>query len=238
MNRPTSTASPRGAEASAGCGCRCMRSLVRWAVVAVVAVAAFVLVMESQKHRGYIFDPAVLREVQLEAVGDGTRPVEQVVADVVRLLADRYPGHIQTEAEWLFNNAGGAMGACLMLHTSLTEYVIVFGTAVGTEGHTGRYLADDFFYILHGEQWSFSEGRLTRDEFHVGDMHHLPAGEARQYRMPDACFALEYARGNIPAMLPFGIADTLTSTLDLRTLVRTFVLYARGVTHELLQGKF
>jgi C-8 sterol isomerase len=38
-------------------------------------------------------------------------------------------------------------------------------------------------------------------------------------------------------MLPFGLADTLTSTLDFRTLARTMWIYARLTVKELLQGK-
>ena len=73
--------------------------------------------------------------------------------------------------------------------------------------------------------------------YRPGDVHHLPRGVAKGFRMPDRCFALEYARGAIPLMLPFGIADTLTSTMDFRTLAKTFRVYARSVTRELRHGK-
>lgn len=68
-------------------------------------------------------------------------------------------------------------------------------------------------------------------------MNIMPAGTATQYRMPDTCFALEYARGFIPAMLPFGVADTLFSTLDFHTLVKTFYIYGKCTVKELLQLK-
>jgi C-8 sterol isomerase len=73
--------------------------------------------------------------------------------------------------------------------------------------------------------------------FRPGDCHVLRRGAAEGYRMPDRCYALEYARGLIPAMLPFAVADTLSSTLDLRSLARTFRLYGKAVMRELLQGK-
>jgi hypothetical protein len=48
---------------------------------------------------------------------------------------------------------------------------------------------------------------------------------------------IETFRGWIPAMLPFGIVEIFTSTLDFVTLYKTFDIYARAVVGELLQGK-
>jgi len=186
---------------------------------------------------GYVFEPSVLHQVAKDAVGQNL-PIEELITTIAAELSKRYPRHIRSTPAWVFNNAGGAMGAMFVLHVSLTEYVIVFGTAVGTEGHSGRFFVDDYFIILEGEQWAFSAGEFRREVYRPGDMHHLPRGRAKQYRMPDACWALEYARGPIITMLPFGLADTFTSTLDFRALARTLWIFTKSAVRELMQGKF
>lgn len=87
--------------------------------------------------------------------------------------------------------------------------------------------------MLHGEQWAFSAGSLEKEVYRPGDQHFLPRGSAKQYKMPDSAWALEYARGNIISMLPFGLADSFTSTFDLVTVWQTVAISARGYAREL-----
>ena len=55
-------------------------------------------------------------------------------------LQKTYPGHIlpTNDLQWIFVNAGGWMGSMCLLHASLTEYVLFFGTALDTSGHSGN----------------------------------------------------------------------------------------------------
>ncbi len=184
----------------------------------------------------HVFEPEVLHGIVKSAIG---QPLPAMIERIASDLSERYPGHIVPPADrqWIFNNAGGAMGQMMVLHASITEYVMIFGSSVGTEGHSGRFWAKDFFFILEGEQWAYREGQLERDVYRPGDLHVLPPGRAEGYRMPDRCYALEYARGIIPAMLPFGLADALTSTLDTSAVARTFGVYAKAVVSQLARGK-
>lgn len=101
----------------------------------------------------------------------------------------------------------------------------------------GRFMADDYFTILHGEQWAFQTGKFDKEVYRPGDMHLMSRGVSKQYRMPSDCWALEYARGNILSMIPFGLLDTFTSTMDLVTLHQTVYVSLKGMTFNLLKGK-
>ncbi|KAI8390105.1 ERG2/sigma1 receptor-like protein [Blakeslea trispora] len=195
--------------------------------------------LDQVKHHCYVFDQHKLQEVAQRNIEKyGQNDTRAMIQNIALDLEKEYPGHVSIKEEWVFNNAGGAMGSMWILHASITEYVIIFGTPVGTEGHTGRFLADDYFIILEGEQWAAYPGDLQRTVFKPGEMHHLPRGMSQQYKIHEHAWALEYARGWVPAMLPFGLFDTFFSTVDFVTLFNTFRLYGKAVVKELLQGKF
>jgi C-8 sterol isomerase len=179
----------------------------------------------------YVFSPEVLHGVAKEAIA--SRPTTEGKVELIRSrLMEIYPGHVRPENEWVFNIAGGSMGHMTILHASINEYVIIFGTPIGTEGYSGRFAADDYFMILEGEQWAYDEATQKKEIFRPGDLHVMPRGVARGYRMPDHCYALEYARGLVPAMLPFGLADSFTSTMDMRNVAKTIKIYARATLSE------
>ena len=193
----------------------------------------------------YIFNPQTLNEIvngvltkyDNSTANNDDINVEQLLRDVRDALADHYGEQYinpYVKEEWVFNNAGGAMGQMLILHASISEYVILFGTAVGTEGHTGVHYADDYFTIIHGIQTAAYPFATKPEVYTPGMTHHLKSGYAKHYSMPSGSFALELAQGWIPCMLPFGFLDTLSSTLDLYTLYRTVYLTARDMGKNLL----
>ena len=213
-------------------------SPVPLALTVLIALSSIFLYLFVGHESQYIFSPSFMKSTVAKAL-ERHEPddVSGMVNTIVQELRKKHGDHIIADPPWMFNNAGGAMGSMLILHCSLSEYVIIFGTAVGTEGHTGRFLADDYFTMFHGDQWAFRAGSLEREVYKPGDQHHLPRGVSKQYRCADACWALEYARGNILSMLPFGLLDTLFSTLDVVTLWRTAKVSAIGMGKEILKGK-
>lgn len=184
---------------------------------------------------GYIFEPERLHEISRVAAQKGER--RAIIENVSQELKRHYPQHIDLNVPWLFNNAGGAMGQIKLLHCSLSEYILIFGTPSGTEGHSGRYGTEVFDFMLDGEMWCFHAGEFERTIFKAGDLAYLGADSAKGYAVPSDVLMLEYARGAIPTMLPFGLADTLFSTHDPRTIGGTIFQYAKLVTRNLLKGK-
>ncbi|GET90506.1 C-8 sterol isomerase-like protein [Leishmania tarentolae] len=211
-------------------------------ITVLAVIIGFFVYVDQPSH--WVYDPVRLQEIARQSIANahaangGKATAKQVTDETVRLILENYPETTRYTGHWIWNNAGGAMGSMTVLHCSFSEYLIIFGSAVGTEGHTGRFFwADDFFNILVGEQWAALPGAEEKEVYRPGDQHILPRGSAKQYRMPEECWALEYARGNIVSMLFFGFADMLTSTLDVTTIYETVMASAGSMMMNTLKGK-
>lgn len=217
-----------------------MRWLLRLSAAVVVAFWVLEYVRVNYLHNAFIFDRNHLQVIGKEVIAqnpDGNSTA--ILMGVYDRLKEEYGDYINdyNEEDWVFNNAGNAMGTMFVLHASITEYLIFFGTAIGTEGHTGTHFSDDYFLILAGNQTAAPPNARQPEVYYPGDSHHLPCGYNKQYAMPSDSWALELAQGYIPTMLPFGFLEVVTSTMDYYTLAKTVKISAVNIVKNLLRGK-
>jgi len=164
----------------------------------------------------YVFEPEILRDVVRMHVA---LPMAEQVEAVSHTLREIYGEHVSPGQRWMFSNAGGIMCTISPLHVSLNEYLLFCGTAVGSEGHSGRHRADIYDVVMSGELWTYQPGSFERHQYKAGDLACLRRGTANGSKLRPGVWLLEYARGNIPSLFPFALGDTLFSTLDTTDLI-------------------
>uniref|UniRef100_A0A8C4Y1D1 Sigma non-opioid intracellular receptor 1 n=1 Tax=Gopherus evgoodei TaxID=1825980 RepID=A0A8C4Y1D1_9SAUR len=124
------------------------------------------------------------------------------------------------------------MGSMCLLHASLTEYVLLFGTAVDTGGHSGRYWTDIYYAIISGTFRQWKEGTTRSEIYYPGDIIVQKSGEAMAVQWSAGTWMVEYSSGFIPPSLVFVLADTIFSTQDIVTFFYTLRVYAKALLLE------
>uniref|UniRef100_A0A8C5PFJ4 Sigma non-opioid intracellular receptor 1 n=1 Tax=Leptobrachium leishanense TaxID=445787 RepID=A0A8C5PFJ4_9ANUR len=159
---------------------------------------------------------------------------EVAFSKIIIELRKKYPGHIlpDEDLQWVFVNAGGWMGSMCLLHASLTEYVLLFGTAMDTSGHSGRYWAEISDTILAGTFRQWKEGTTKSEIFYPGDTIVHEVGEATAVQWSAGTWMVEYGRGFIPSTLGFVLSDTFFSTQDFITFFYTIRVYSKTLLLE------
>ncbi|NXK01283.1 SGMR1 protein, partial [Corythaixoides concolor] len=159
---------------------------------------------------------------------------ELAFSKIIVELRKKHLGHIllDKDLQWVSVNAGGWMGSMCLLHASLTEYVLLFGTAVDTGGHSGRYQVDISNTVVSGTFQQWKEGTTRSEIYYPGDTIVHQAGEATSVQWSAGTWMVEYSWGFIPSTLAVNLADTLFSAQDFVTLFYTLRIYAKGLLLE------
>jgi C-8 sterol isomerase len=170
----------------------------------------------------YVFDPDVVHEAALACLG---KPKPQMFDAFAEAMEKPYPGVLDHHQPWIYSIAGGAMIQMKLYFASLTEYIMIWGTPIGSEGHSGRHFTGFWDTVIDGETWYYGEGQFEKSIYKPGDRIYVGPGQARGMNFTDGVWAVEYARGLLPLSVPFGIADELLSCLDWVSATQTLSLY-------------
>ncbi|XP_044513195.1 sigma non-opioid intracellular receptor 1 isoform X5 [Gracilinanus agilis] len=139
--------------------------------VAVVLAAVAVLLQGIRiwlNSKRFVFQREEIAQLARQYAGlDHELAFSRLIVELRRL----HPGHIlaDEELQWVFVNAGGWMGSMCLLHASLSEYVLLFGTAIDTGGHSGRYWAEISDTIISGTFRQWREGTTKSEVYYPAD---------------------------------------------------------------------
>jgi C-8 sterol isomerase len=87
--------------------------------VFVAIFAALYSYLDARLEQFYIFNPEQLHDLSTRAVQTHGNDTRAMVDFIVAELDQKIPGnHLNKAEEWIFNNAGGAMGAMYIIHAS------------------------------------------------------------------------------------------------------------------------
>lgn len=121
------------------------QSLIILAVV-LAGVSVLYSFLDSHLDWFYILSPPELHDLSLRAIAAHGNDTRSVVTYITSELQEKLPGgYINLDQEWIFNNAGGAMGAMYIIHASkLRSRALVFN-------------------LLHARAIFGTRNQLTRD---------------------------------------------------------------------------
>ena len=185
-------------------------------------LARFGLANYNRRMRRHIFNPDVIDQCALAGIG---HPKPEMFDRIARAIEERYPGTIYHDQPWIYSIAGGAMIQMKLYFASLHEYLMIWGTPIGSEGHSGRHRVAFWDTVIDGETWYYAEGQFEKRIYRPGDRIFVGKGQACGMNFTDGVWALEYARGSIWRSLPFGLADEILSCRDFMAVKQTVAVY-------------
>jgi C-8 sterol isomerase len=178
----------------------------------------------------FVFDPDVVHDCSMKCLG---QPKPQMFDTFADAMEEQYPGILDRGQPWLYSIAGGAMIQMKLYYASISEYIMIWGTPIGSEGHSGRHFTGFWDTVIDGETWYYAEGQFEKSIYKPGDRIYVGPGQARAMNFTDGVWAVEYARGFIPYSMPFGVLDELLSCMDWVTAAQTLSLYTDLVSQSI-----
>ena len=125
-NKPKSK-SPAASRPAARSSCSsCCGTWLKVIAVALLVLTPLVALLERNLESFYIFDHGELHELSQRGVAAHGEDTQAIVDFIVGELKEKHPEHVNLDQEWVFNNAGGAMGAMYIIHASTLHHLSLY----------------------------------------------------------------------------------------------------------------
>jgi hypothetical protein len=118
--------------------------------------------------------------------------------------------------------------------------LVVFGTPTGSEGFSGRYKRVEIHkWLLAGqiESYDLESEQTTPTVLLPGGYQRLEKGQIRGFTIKPGSFHIEYGRGAVVTTLPFGMVETVFSSLDLGSVRRSTVEFTKMASRQIRQAR-
>ena len=169
------------------------------------------------------FDPDVINSIAQRHIG---KPMAEMADAIGQDLEACYPDFVDTSLPLVFNSGGGIMYQLKIFAMTPHEYIMICGSSIGSSGFSGRHPAAFWDTVLSGEANYMHQDQWELKSYKTGDRIFVDRGQAATIDFPDHCWMLEYSRGTLIWLLPFGIVNVFTNTLDFRSLFQLMKIYA------------
>ncbi|CAB4003392.1 Hypothetical predicted protein [Paramuricea clavata] len=163
------------------------------------------------------------------------REIQQAFQKIASELQEHYPGHIlpTKHREWVMYKYSGMTLSMTILHASLTEYVLLFGSALDTDGYLGRHWLNCTMLLLSGSVKYWKEGDIEAIEYKIGDSFTFHSGSTGCLGWKANTWVLEYGRGFLPMSMPAIISDGLFTSFDVIGIFKMFRAFGVAYYYEL-----
>ncbi len=176
-----------------------------------------------RQHTKNYFDPDVIDSIAQRHLD---KPMAAMAEAIGKDLKAHYPDLVDVGLPLVFNSGGGIMYQLKIFAMTPHEYIMICGTAIGSSGFSGRHPAAFWDTVLSGQANYMHQDEWEPRSYKRGDRIFVDRWQSATIDFPDHCWMLEYARGTLVWLLPFGIVNVFSNTLDFRSLFRLVRIYA------------
>lgn len=179
--------------------------------------------VSALQRKAHYFDPDVIDRVAQRHLD---KPMPAMAAAIGRDLKALYPDLVDMSLPMVFNNSGGILYQLKIFAMTPHEYIMICGSSIGSAGFSGRHPAAFWDTVLAGEATYMHQEQWEPAAYATGDRIFVDRWQAAAIDFPDHCWMLEYARGELVWLLPYGLINVFTTTLDFRSLAQLLRIYA------------